>query len=174
MRPRKFMGVVTLGWVLVACSGGGTVGPSAPDAKAAAEQAKTFATYATPNPWGNYGEEFTTFCMQKYGFDCNRTERSQGEDLLSAQEIEKFDAEKNNPVAGLADIGILFIDQAKQVGVLADYQPPNATLLPDDLHGPGWVTTFVGAPAFLVNGTFLTSRGLPIPYSWHDLLNPVY
>jgi len=160
--------------MVAACSAGGTVGPNAPDTRLAAEQAKSFATYATTNTWGNYGEEFTTFCMQKFGFDCNRPERSQGEDLLSAQEIEKFDAEKNNPVAGLADIGILFIDQAKQVGVLADYQPPNTNLLPDDLHGPGWVTTFVGVPSFLVNATFLESRGLPVPHSWHDLLNPAY
>jgi putative spermidine/putrescine transport system substrate-binding protein len=175
MRSLGAIGLVLAVAFLAACSGGGqTVGASSPDPAAAATQAQTFATYATANSWGNYGEEFTSFCEEKFGFDCNRPDRSQGEDLLSAQEIEKFDAEKNNPVAALADIGILFIDQAKTVGVLADYEPPNASLLPAELHGPGWVTTFVGVPAFLVNATFLQAHGLPIPLSWHDLLNPAY
>lgn len=158
----------------VACGGPGMIGPAAPNAAAAADQARTFATYATPNGWGNYGEQFTTFCQQAFNFDCNRPERSLAEDILSAQEVQKFDAEKNNPGAILADLGILFIPQAEQVGILADYEPPNAGLLPDSLHGPGWVTTFVGVPALLVNVGFLESRGLPVPRSWADLLNPAY
>lgn len=158
-----------------ACAGApATIGRDAPDVAAAAEQARTFATYATPNGWGNYGEQFTTFCMAKFGFDCNRPERSQSEDILSAEEVQKFDAEKNNPGAVLADVGILFIPQALAVNTLADYEPPNATLLPDALHGPGWVTTFVGVPAIMVNVDFLEAHGLPIPNSWADLLNPAY
>jgi putative spermidine/putrescine transport system substrate-binding protein len=174
MHPQRTIGFVLLVALLAGCGGASTVGPNAPDSSAAATQAKSFVTYATANKWGNYGEEFTQFCEQKFGFDCNRPDRSQGEDLLSAQEIEKFDAEKNNPVAALADIGILFMGQAQTAGVLADYQPPNATMLPAELHGPGWVTTFVGVPAVLVNATFLQAHGLPIPHSWHDLLNPAY
>jgi putative spermidine/putrescine transport system substrate-binding protein len=157
-----------------ACGGPGTIGPAAPNPSAAADQARTFATYATPNGWGNYGEQFTTFCEENFGFDCNRAERSQAEDILSAEEVQKFDAEKNNPGAILADVGILFIPQAEQVNTLADYQPPNASLLPDNLHGPGWVTTFVGVPAFLVNVGFMDAHGLPVPHSWADLLNPAY
>jgi putative spermidine/putrescine transport system substrate-binding protein len=157
-----------------ACGGAATIGPGAPNATAAADQARTFATYATPNGWGNYGEQFTTFCQQKFGFDCNRPERSQAEDILSAEEVQKFDAEKYNPGAILADVGILFIPQAEQVHVLADFEPPNTSLLPDGLHGPGWVSTFVGVPAFLVNVSFLEAHGLPVPHSWADLLNPAY
>lgn len=112
--------------------------------------------------------------MAKFDFDCNRPERSQGEDLHSAQEVQKWDAEKNNPSSILADIGILFIDQAERAGVLADYGPPNAASLPEDLHGPGWVATFIGAPAFLVNLDFMEQQSLPVPESWADLLNPLY
>ena len=163
------------GVLLAACSSQSTtIGRSAPNAEAAKTQAETFATYATPNGWGNYGEQFTTFCQAKFGFDCNRAERSQAEDILSAEEIQKFDAEKNNPGAVLADVGILFIPQAEKVNVLADYEAPNANLLPDNLHGPGWVATFVGVPAFLVNVDFLEDHGLPIPRTWQDLLNPGY
>lgn len=167
--------VATCAVLVAACAGAvTTIGPSAPDAAAAAVQARTFVTYATPNGWGNYGEQFTTFCQLKFGFDCNRPERSQAEDILSAQEVQKFDAEKNNPGAVLADVGILFIPQAQEVNTLADYEAPNATLLPDTLHGPGWVATFVGVPAIMVNVDFLESRDLPVPQSWADLLNPAY
>ncbi|MEP7360066.1 MAG: extracellular solute-binding protein [Chloroflexota bacterium] len=166
--------VLAVALVAAACGGPGSIGPGAPNPSAAADQAKSFATYATSNGWGNYGEQFTTFCQEKFGFDCNRPERSQAEDILSAEEVQKFDAEKNNPGAILADVGILFIPQAEQVHTLADYEPPNADVLPDNLHGPGWVTTFVGVPAILVNVSFMESHGLPVPHSWADLLNPAY
>ena len=172
---RRALLAVAMAFVAAACAGPATtIGPSAPDAAAAAEQAETFVTYATSNGWGNYGEQFTTFCQVNFGFDCNRPERSQAEDILSAQEVQKFDAEKNNPVAILADVGILFIPQALAVNTLADYEAPNAGLLPDALHGPGWVTTFVGVPSIMVNVDFLESQGLPVPRSWADLLNPAY
>lgn len=173
--PRLLALLAILGSVLLAaCASQSTIGPGAPNAEAARTQAQTFATYATPNGWGNYGEQFTNFCQVKFSFDCNRPERSQAEDILSAEEIQKFDAEKNNPGAVLADVGILFIPQAEQVNVLAGYEATNANLLPDDLHGPGWVATFVGVPAFLVNVGFLEDHGLPVPRTWQDLLNPAY
>jgi putative spermidine/putrescine transport system substrate-binding protein len=171
---RRVLAVLFIAALVAACSSAATIGPGAPNAAAAADQARTFVTYATTNGWGNYGEQFTTFCQEKFGFDCNRPERSQAEDILSAEEVQKFDAEKNNPGAILADVGILFIPQAEQVKTLADYEPPNADLLPDTLHGPGWVATFVGVPSLMVNVGFLESHGIPVPHSWADLLNPVY
>ncbi len=145
------------------------------DAQAAAEQARTFYTIATPNSYGNYGEQFTRFCEQKFGFDCNRQDRDLAEgSFSSAQEIQQWEAERNNPQSILADIGILFIPQAEQVGILADYQPPNASLLPDDLHGAGWVATFVGVPTILANIDALEARALPVPDSWDDLTDPAY
>src|SRR5688500_18871424 len=159
----------------VACAGApATIGPGAPDAAAAADQARTFVTYATPNSWGNYGEQFTTFCLQEFGFDCNRPERSQAEDILSAEEVQKFDAEKHSPSASVRDVGILFMPQALEVHALAHSEAANATLVPDSLDGPGWVATFVGVPAIMANVDFLESHDLPVPHSWADLLNPAY
>jgi putative spermidine/putrescine transport system substrate-binding protein len=94
--------------------------------------------------------------------------------MSSAEEIGQWEAEKNNPQSVVADIGILFIPQGEEVGVLADYEAPNATLLPNDLHGPGWVATFTGVPTILVNLDSLESRGLAVPESWEDLTDPSY
>lgn len=170
----------TLVLMLFACSAGppassGVAQSSAPiDTAAAAQQARTFRTMATRDTWGNYGEQFSRFCTVAFAFDCNREDRDLGTDLNSAQEVQAWDAERNNPTSVLADIGILFIPQAEEVGILADHEPPNANLLPPDLHGPGWVATFVGVPTFIVNVGVLESRGLPIPESWADLTNPAY
>jgi putative spermidine/putrescine transport system substrate-binding protein len=167
--------------VMVAACSSGTGTPTASptassgyDAAAAAEQARTFHTMASPDDWANYGEQVTTFCNVRFGFDCNREDRDLGEEMSSGQEVQQWDAERSNPQSVLADIGILFIPQAQEAGLLADYEPPNASLLPADLHGPGWVTTFVGVPTFIVNVGFLESKGLPIPESWADLTNPAY
>jgi putative spermidine/putrescine transport system substrate-binding protein len=146
------------------------------DAQAAAEQARTFVTYGMPDEWANYGEQFTTFCQISFGFDCNRPERSQGEDLLGAEEIQRLDAERNNPVAILTDIGIVFVLQAERVGITADYLPPNADVLPAPYKSEtgGWVATFAGVPSFIVNLDALAARELPVPRSWRELADPRY
>lgn len=163
-------------FLLAACVGAPPApATGSPDPEAAREQARTFATIATQDTWGNYGEQFTTFCMVAFGFDCNREGRDLTEGgMSSAQEVQQWEGEKNNPRSVLADIGILFIPQAQTVGILADYQPPNVDLLPPDLHGPGWVATFVGVPSILVNVDALDSRDLAVPESWADLADPAY
>lgn len=167
--------------VLVAgCSAGAAASPTGVpavtgyDRTAAAEQARTFATIATSNPYGNYGEQFTRFCEVNFGFDCNREGRDVSPGLSSGEEIQKWDSEKNNPQSVVADIGILFIPQAEQVGILANYQPPNANLLPEDLRGDGWVATFTGVPTFLVNTDALELLSLPVPETWEALADPAY
>lgn len=129
---------------------------------------------ATPDDYGNYGEQFTRFCEVNFGFDCNREDREIGEGMSSGEEIQAWLAEKNNPQTIVADIGALFIPQAEEVGILADYEPPEAAQLPDDLHGPGWVATFTGVPAFLVNLDALETAGVSVPETWADLTKPDY
>jgi putative spermidine/putrescine transport system substrate-binding protein len=187
MHHRLIRGWVTLSVTLIVVACGATpANPSAPvetpagtssgshDRAAAAAQARSFHTIATPDHFGNYGQQFTRFCEVTFGFDCNRADRDIGDGVSSAQEIQIWEAEKNNPQSVVADIGILFIPQAEEVGILADYEPVAAAALPDDLHGPGWVATFVGVPTMLINLDVLESRNLPIPETWADLTDPVY
>jgi putative spermidine/putrescine transport system substrate-binding protein len=177
-RVRYGLGIVAVAAILAGCSSSATGNSwtAAPDSSAAANQAKTFETYGAPNSWANYGQEFTEFCQAKFNFDCNRTDRSQGEDMSSAEEITAYDAEKNNPKAILADIGILFAGQAEQKGVLPNYVPAGATKLPSYLYGKngGWEATFVGVPGYVVNVDFLTQKGIPVPQTWADLAKPAY
>ncbi len=166
----------TVALVVAACSSSapGDTWSTSPATSAAASQAGSFATYGAPDSWANYGEEVQTFCATNR-FTCN-PQRSLGEDMSSAEEIAAFDAEKNNPKAGLADIGIMFASQAEQKGVLPSYLPPNAASLPANLKGAngGWVATFVGVPGFVVNTDFLTSKNIAVPTTWADLARPDY
>jgi putative spermidine/putrescine transport system substrate-binding protein len=169
---RRSLGLVAAAVIVAACSSSGATPSANPT-----EEAKTFATYGMPDSWANYGEEFSAFCS-KNGYTCNSS-RSQGEDMSSAEEINAFDQEKNNPKAILADIGILFAGQAEQKGVLSSYVSPAAKHLGDlgpGLFGAngGWEATFVGVPGFVVNTDFLKSKNIAIPTTWADLAKPDY
>jgi putative spermidine/putrescine transport system substrate-binding protein len=144
---------------------------SPPDAAAAAEQAKAFQTYGMPDSWANYGASIAQFC-EANGFTCSRTDT----DMSSLEEITSFDAEKNNPVASFADIGIMFGPVADQVGVVPPYLPPDADVLSEGLKGPngGWLATFTGVPGYNVNVDVMEERGIPVPMTWADLIKPEY
>jgi len=177
VKPRAVKGLaaVAMAVILAGCSSSSSTDwTAAASATQAKDQAASYETYGAPDSWANYGEEFSTFC-QTNSFTCNK-DRSQGEDMSSAEEISAFDSEKNNPKVILADIGILFASQAEQKGVLPSYQPAGASKLPAYLHGAngGWEATFVGVPGFVVNVDFLKSKNVAVPTSWADLAKPDY
>lgn len=159
--------------VLAGCQTGGGAGKweDAYNKDKAKEQAKDFITYGIPDDWANYGESIKAFC-DKNGFACTHKDT----DMSSLQEITNFDAEKNNPVAIAADIGIMFGPIAEAKKVVPPYLPPNAAGLPQSFKSKtgGWVATFVGVPGFNVNVEALESKGIPIPTTWADLVKPEY
>ncbi|MET1026947.1 MAG: ABC transporter substrate-binding protein [Dongiaceae bacterium] len=139
----------------------------APDIEKAKVQAAQFNSYGMPDSWANYGEVLQGL-GKKYGVAIHHDDT----DMNSLEEVTKFDAEKDNPVAISADIGILFGPVAEQRGVVPPYMPPNAAKLPAGLKGVqgGWVATFTGVPALVVNTDVVKN----VPRSWDDLLKPEY
>src|SRR5947209_6763725 len=65
----------------------------------AAKAGGALNSYGMPDDWTNFGAIWGVFTA-KYGLTHTDT------DMSSAEEIQKFDAEKNNPVADMGDIGI--------------------------------------------------------------------
>ena len=137
-----------------------------PDESLAAEQAQEIVTYGMPDDWANYGEVFTGFQASLGITDGTHVDT----DMSSLEEITKFDAEKANPIAMFADIGMLWGRVATERGVVPPYLPPSAADLPEGYRGEtgGWVATFAGVPAFVVNVDAL--NGTDIPMTWDDLL----
>ena len=140
---------------------------SAPDVEKAKAEGQQFVSYGMPDSWANYGEVLQKLAAH-YGFKLEHSDT----DMNSLEEVTKFEAEKNNPVAICADIGILFGKVAEQKGVTPAYIPPNAAKLPVGLKGEkgGWVATFTGVPAMVVNTNVIKN----VPTSWADLAKPEY
>ena len=85
-----------------------------------------------------------------------------------------LEAEARAPQADTAYFGIVFGIEAGRKGLLEAYQPPHFDEIPANLKAPDgqWFTIHQGSIAFIVNTAEL--RGLPIPQSWNDLLDPKY
>jgi len=91
----------------------------------------------------------------------------------------KLLAEKDNPQAdvvwGLAASSLLVADQQ---GLLEPYAPAGLERIypnfRDSNEVPHWVGIDAWFSAFCVNTVELEAKGLPMPKSWDDLLNPVY
>lgn len=91
----------------------------------------------------------------------------------------KFLAEKDNPQAdviwGLAASSLLVGDQ---MGMLEPYAPAGLEKIRSNFRDsnspPHWVGIDAWFSAFCVNTVELEAKGLPMPESWDDLLDPVY
>jgi len=194
-RPRSSLGILGITIILVAAcgsaaspsspsspaasSGGGggsstapSVAPATPDASAIIADLETKAkaegalnSYGMPPDWTNFGAIWDKF-LPKYGLTHTDT------DMSSAEEIQKFDAEKNNPVADQGDIGIQFGPVAVSSGTVQPYKPTRWDLIPDYAKDPdgNWMCWYTGTISFAVNTALVKN----VPTSWADLKKPEY
>lgn len=95
--------------------------------------------------------------------------------MSSGEIMGRLKAEKNNPKAsvwwgGPAD-GFI---QAKDEGLLEKYVSPSAAEIPDKFKDKDgfWTGIYVGYLGFANNQKLLEERGIPVPQSWEDLLDP--
>jgi putative spermidine/putrescine transport system substrate-binding protein len=155
-----------------AASSGGASASAAPDASAIIADLETKAkaegalnSYGMPPDWTNFGAIWDGF-LPKYGLTHTDT------DMSSAEEIQKFDAEKNNPVADQGDIGIQFGPVAVASGTTLAYKPTGWDKIPDYAKDPdgNWMCWYTGTISFAVNTALVKN----VPTSWADLMKPEY
>jgi putative spermidine/putrescine transport system substrate-binding protein len=124
-----------------------------------------FVTYGQPDDWANWKEMFKAF-NKKHGCIHEDT------DMSSAEEIEKFKAEKNNPIADTTDIGIMWGPVAVKEGVTLAYKNNNWDKLgiwAKEKDG-NFCGSYLGVPVFMVNTDVVKT----VPKSWNDLLRTEY
>jgi putative spermidine/putrescine transport system substrate-binding protein len=133
---------------------------------AGAQKENKIVSYGMPDYWANLGEMWETF-MAKY----NIAEHEDA-DLSSAQEIAKFLAEAENPIADIGDIGIQFTPTAIQLGVCAPFKNDTWDQIPDWAKHPDglWAVQYYGNLVFLANTDLVDN----VPHSFADLLKPEY
>ncbi|WNW14042.1 ABC transporter substrate-binding protein [Pseudomonas sp. DTU_2021_1001937_2_SI_NGA_ILE_001] len=120
-----------------------------------------------PDDWANWKGTWTDLTA-KYGLKHTDT------DMSSAQEVAKFDAEKDNASADIGDVGAAFGPIAAAKGVTQPYKPSTWEQVPDwakDKDGH-WALAYTGTIAFIVNKKLL--HGSDVPKSWADLKTGKY
>jgi putative spermidine/putrescine transport system substrate-binding protein len=115
-----------------------------------------------PDAWANWKGTWEDLA-KKYGLKHMDT------DMSSAQEVAKFDAEKDNASADIGDVGAAFGPIAVAKGVTQPYKPSTWDQIPDwakDKDGH-WALAYTGTIAFIINKQLV--KEADIPKSWHDL-----
>ncbi|WP_062390352.1 ABC transporter substrate-binding protein [Pseudomonas abietaniphila] len=140
---------------------------SVKDLEAAAKAEGAVNSVGMPDDWANWKGTWTDLTA-KYGLVHMDT------DMSSAQEVAKFDAEKDNASADIGDVGAAFGPIAVAKGVTQPYKPTTWDQVPDwakDKDGH-WALAYTGTIAFIVNKKLL--HGSDVPKSWADLKTGKY
>ncbi|WP_256758571.1 ABC transporter substrate-binding protein [Cohnella sp. WQ 127256] len=167
--------ILTLLVVLLAACGGGKNNNAAENSGAPelslieiekkAKEEGTVVSVGMPDSWANWKDTWTDM-QTKYGIAHTDT------DMSSAEEIAKFEAEKEKPTADIGDVGIAFGPVAIAKGVTQPYKTSYWDEIPDwakDKDGH-WVIGYQGTIAFLTNTKLVSNP----PKSWDDLKNGKY
>jgi putative spermidine/putrescine transport system substrate-binding protein len=95
-------------------------------------------------------------------------------DKNSGQSLSQLIAEKANPVADIAYVGVDVGYKAKAEGVFEPYKPALSDQIPAALRDPDgmWNATHYGTLGLFVNLDAL--GGKPVPACWRDLAKPDY
>ncbi|WP_134686398.1 ABC transporter substrate-binding protein [Brevibacillus migulae] len=137
-----------------------TAALSLADIETKAKQEGEVVSVGMPDSWANWKDTWTDL-GSKYGLKHTDT------DMSSAEEIAKFEAEKNNPTADIGDVGIAFGPVAVEKGVTQPYKTSYWDEIPTwakDSEGH-WIVGYQGTIATITNKELVKNP----PKSWDDL-----
>ncbi len=135
---------------------------------ASAQAEETAICYNCPPEWAGWGNQLKLI-KQETGIFVPMDNKNSG------QSVSQMIAEKANPVADVAYLGISSAINARDADVLAPYKDaPWWNSIPEGLKDPDgwWVAIHSGTIGFMVNVDAL--EGKPVPRSRKDLLHPKY
>ncbi|CAM4413539.1 extracellular solute-binding protein [Paenibacillus alkaliterrae] len=175
-KKRLAVGVVITLFVMVLAACGGSNNKAAQgsveeeeltltEIEAKAKEEGTVVSVGMPDSWANWLDTWSDM-KTKYGIEHSDT------DMSSAEEIAKFEAEKDKPTADIGDVGIAFGPVAVDKGVTQPYKSSYWDEIPswakdEDGH---WIVGYQGSISFLTNASLVPNP----PKSWEDLKNGTY
>lgn len=130
-----------------------------------AKEEGTVTSIGMPDSWANWKGTWDDL-QTKYSIKHTDT------DMSSAEELAKFESEKDNATADIGDVGIAFGPLAKQKGLTQPYKPSHWDEIPSwakDENGD-WAVAYTGSIAFITDKTKVKNP----PKSWKDLENGDY
>lgn len=135
------------------------------DIEKAAKAEGTIVSVGMPDSWADWEDTWKDI-SDKYQIQHTDT------DMSSAEEISKFEAEKDKPTADIGDVGIMFGPIAAEKGVTQPYKTSYWNEIPDwakDADG-NWIVGYQGTIAFIINKNLVKNP----PKSWRDLIDGDY
>ena len=132
---------------------------------AAAKKEGTVNSLGMPDDWANWKDTWAQIST-KYGIT------HMDNDMSSAQEVAKFEAEKTNASGDIGDVGQAFGPIAAKKGLTLAYKPTTWNDVPawaKDADGH-WVVAYTGTMAFISNNKLVKNP----PKNWDDLLKGTY
>lgn len=151
-----------LGTSIALCTSAMAAGTDLKALEDAARKEGTVNSVGMPDAWANWKGTWADLAS-KYGLKHMDT------DMSSAQEVAKFDAEKDNASADIGDVGAAFGPIAVAKGVTQPYKPSTWDQVPTwakDADGH-WALAYTGTIAFIINKQLVKEED--IPKTWHDL-----
>lgn len=135
------------------------------DIEKAAKAEGTVVSVGMPDDWADWKDTWAGI-NSKYAIQHTDT------DMSSAEEISKFDAEKDKPTADIGDVGMMFGPVAVEKGVTQPFKTSYWDEIPSwakDSDG-NWIVGYQGTIAFIINKDQVKNP----PKSWKDLAEGDY
>ena len=159
---KKFFMASLLGSAIALCTTAMAADTDLNSLEEAARKEGTVNSVGMPDAWANWKGTWDDLAS-KYGLKHSDT------DMSSAQEIAKFDAEKDNASADIGDVGAAFGPIAAAKGVTQPYKPSTWDQVPEwakDKDGH-WALAYTGTIAFIINKDLVKEEERP--KTWKDL-----
>ncbi|EPM0511999.1 ABC transporter substrate-binding protein [Pseudomonas putida] len=159
---KKFFMALLLGSAIALCTTAMAAGTDLKALEDAARKEGTVNSVGMPDAWANWKGTWEDLAS-KYGLKHSDT------DMSSAQELAKFEAEKDNASADIGDVGAAFGPIAVTKGVSQPYKPSTWDQVPEwakDKDGH-WALAYTGTIAFIINKDLVKEEERP--KTWHDL-----
>ncbi|MDV9033874.1 extracellular solute-binding protein [Pseudomonas sp. RAC1] len=159
---KKFFMASLLGSAIALCTTAMAADTDLNSLEEAARKEGKVNSVGMPDAWANWKGTWDDLAS-KYGLKHSDT------DMSSAQEIAKFDAEKDNASADIGDVGAAFGPIAAAKGVTQPYKPSTWDQVPEwakDKDGH-WALAYTGTIAFIINKDLVKEEERP--KTWKDL-----
>lgn len=132
----------------------------------AKEEGNKFVTVGMPDDWANWKSSWDAI-NKKYGIEHEDT------DMTSAEELQTFDAEKDDATRDLGDIGMSMTPTAMEMGVVQPYKAATWDSIPDWAKDPdgNWTISYTGTMTFCAISDTVNGK---LPTTWEELMDSNY
>lgn len=132
----------------------------------AKEEGNTIVTVGMPDDWANWKASWDAI-SEKYGITHEDT------DMTSAEELQTFDAEKDDATRDLGDIGMSMTPTAIEMGVVQPYKASTWDSVPEWAKDPdgNWTISYTGTMTFCAISETVNGK---LPTSWQELMDSDY